>query len=143
MMKLLILNGPNLNMQGKREPEIYGSGSFEDFFSALQTLFTDIELTYKQSNVEGELINLLQQANEQVDGVLLNGGGYTHTSVALGDAVASIQIPVLEIHISNLLTREAFRHTSYLGPVCKGSIMGLGLDGYRLGVEAMRLLVKK
>jgi 3-dehydroquinate dehydratase-2 len=143
MMKLLILNGPNLNMQGKREPEIYGSGSFEDFFSALQTLFTDIELTYKQSNVEGELINLLQQANEQVDGVLLNGGGYTHTSVALADAVASIQIPVLEIHISNLLTREAFRHTSYLGPVCKGSIMGLGLDGYRLGVEAMRLLVKK
>ncbi|MFO7938228.1 MAG: type II 3-dehydroquinate dehydratase [Bacteroidales bacterium] len=142
-MKLLILNGPNLNMQGKREPEIYGSGSFEDFFSALQTLFTDIELTYKQSNVEGELINLLQQANEQVDGVLLNGGGYTHTSVALADAVASIQIPVLEIHISNLLTREAFRHTSYLGPVCKGSIMGLGLDGYRLGVEAMRLLVKK
>jgi len=142
MMKVLILNGPNLNMQGKREPEIYGSGSFEDFFSALQELFKDIELTYEQSNVEGELINLLQQANEHVDGVLLNGGGYTHTSVALADAVASMQIPVLEIHISNLLSREAFRHSSYLGPVCKGSIMGLGLDGYRLGVEAMRLLVK-
>jgi 3-dehydroquinate dehydratase-2 len=142
-MKLLILNGPNLNKLGKREPEIYGKGSFEDFFPALQSLFEDVELSYEQSNVEGELINMLHEADEQVDGVLLNGGGYTHTSVALADAVAAIRIPVVEIHISNLLTREAFRHSSYLGPVCKGSIMGLGLDGYRLGVEAMRMLIKK
>jgi 3-dehydroquinate dehydratase II len=132
MMKLLIINGPNLNLLGKREPQIYGNLSFETYFESLKQAFT-AELTYFQSNIEGEIIDCLQQST--ADGIILNAGGYTHTSVAIRDAISSIQIPVVEVHISNLLTRESFRHESLIGGVCVGSIMGLGLKGYELAIR--------
>lgn len=131
-MRILILNGPNLNLLGTREPEIYGNQTFLEYFKKLQTHFQG-ELEYIQTNVEGELINALH--NSSHDGIILNAGGYTHTSVALRDAVAGIQIPVVEVHISNLAQREEFRHNSFITAVCAGSIMGFGLDGYRLALE--------
>lgn len=133
-MKILILNGPNLNLLGIREPEIYGSDSFENYFNTLGKMYHDIEIEYYQSNVEGEIINKLHQVGFEYDGILLNAGGYTHTSVAIRDAIAAIKTPVLEIHISNITARENFRHTSLLSPVCVGSISGLGLQGYKLGI---------
>lgn len=142
-MKILVINGPNLNLLGQREPEIYGTTSFETFFSALKELFTEIELTYFQSNHEGALIDKLHDCIDQIDGVVLNAGGYTHTSVALADAVAAVKIPVVEVHISNLHKREGFRQKTLLGSVCVGSITGFGMDGYRLAVEALRMLIKK
>jgi 3-dehydroquinate dehydratase-2 len=135
-MRLLILNGPNLNLLGKREPEIYGHASFEDFFAELKAKFPQVEFEYFQSNVEGELINKLHERGFSFDGIIFNPGGYTHTSVAIGDAVAGIKTPVIEVHISNIFAREEFRHISYIAPKAKGSISGLGLDGYRLAVEA-------
>ncbi|HBB92419.1 MAG TPA: type II 3-dehydroquinate dehydratase [Bacteroidales bacterium] len=141
-MKILILNGPNLNLLGKREKSIYGSQSFEEYLDLLREIFQDIEMEYSQSNIEGELIDLLHTAPETFDGVVLNAGGYTHTSVAIADAIAAIKIPVVEVHISNLLKRESFRHISLLGPVCTGSIMGFGLDSYRLGIESLRVILK-
>lgn len=134
-MKILIINGPNLNMLGKREPEIYGSETFEDYFTQLQFRFKDTELSYYQSNIEGELISKLHEANESFDGVVLNGAAYTHTSVGLGDAVASISIPVIEVHISNTFAREEFRHHSYLSKYAKGIIVGFGLKSYDLAIE--------
>lgn len=131
-MRILILNGPNLNLLGTREPEIYGNQSFSAYFEKLKMQFEG-ELTYFQSNIEGELINELHQSTH--DGIIFNGGGYTHTSVALRDAIAAIQIPVVEVHISNLAQREEFRHNSVITAVCVGSIMGFGLDGYRLALE--------
>jgi 3-dehydroquinate dehydratase-2 len=142
-MKILILNGPNLNLLGTREKTIYGSKSFEEYLELLCELFSDLTIDYKQSNIEGELIDILHDAVNKYDGVLLNAGGYTHTSVALADAVAAISIPVVEIHISNLLKRESFRHVSLIGPNCAGSIMGFGLDSYRLGIESLRIAHKK
>lgn len=136
-MKILILNGPNLNLQGRRDPEIYGSRTFESFFEELKTRFPAVQLDYFQSNHEGVLIDTVQQADGHYDGIVLNAGGYTHTSVALRDAVAAVSLPVVEVHISSILAREGFRHTSLLAPVVKGSIMGFGLDSYRLGVEAL------
>lgn len=136
-MKITIINGPNLNLLGKREPEIYGNEGFESLLDRLQSRYPEIELTYSQSNVEGELVNLVQEADMKADGVVINPGGYTHTSVALADAIAAISIPVIEVHISNLLSREEFRHTSLTGRYCRGTVMGLGLDGYRLAVEAL------
>lgn len=136
-MKILILNGPNLNLQGRRNPEIYGTRTFEDLFGELKSRFPAVELDYFQSNHEGVLIDTIQQAGERYDGVVLNAGGYTHTSVALRDAVAAVSVPVVEVHISSILAREGFRHTSMLAPVVRGSIMGFGLDSYRLGVEAL------
>lgn len=136
-MKILILNGPNLNLQGRRETGVYGTQSFGDFFAALQARFPQAVLEYFQSNVEGELIDALQQAEGRFDGVVFNAGGYTHTSVALRDAIAAIAVPVVEVHISSILAREEFRHVSLLAPVAVGSIMGFGLDSYRLGVEAL------
>ena len=135
-MRLLILNGPNLNLLGKREPEVYGHASFEDFFAELKAKFPQVEFEYFQSNVEGELINKLHERGFGFDGIIFNPGGYTHTSVAIGDAVAGIKTPVIEVHISNIFAREEFRHISYIAPKAKGSISGLGLDGYRLAVEA-------
>lgn len=135
-MRLLILNGPNLNLLGKREPGIYGHASFEDFFAELKAKFPQVEFEYYQSNVEGELINKLHECGFTFDGIIFNPGGYTHTSVAIGDAVAGIKAPVIEVHISNIFAREEFRHISYVAPKAKGSISGLGLDGYRLAVEA-------
>lgn len=134
-MKLLILNGPNLNLLGTREPEIYGNQSMESYFSALQNKYPTINLEYYQSNVEGEIINKLQEVGFDYDGILLNAGGYTHTSVAIRDAISAIKTPVLEIHISNIYARESFRQISLLSEVCKGTISGLGLDGYLLGIE--------
>ncbi len=131
-MRILILNGPNLNLLGTREPEIYGNQTFLDYFKKLQTHFEG-ELEYIQTNVEGELINVLHNSNH--NGIVLNAGGYTHTSVSLRDAIAGIQTPVVEVHISNLAQREGFRHNSFITAVCAGSIMGFGMDGYRLALE--------
>ena len=131
-MKLAIINGPNLNLLGSREPSVYGVESFDDFFNRLSAQF-EVELTYFQSNVEGELINELQRSD--YDGFILNAGGYTHTSVALRDCIAAISVPVVEVHISNIHARETFRHESLLAPVCVGSIVGLGIDGYALAVR--------
>lgn len=136
-MRIIIINGPNLNLLGRREPHIYGNVSFEDFFKKLKTEFPKVKLEYFQSNTESELINKLHAVGFSYDGIILNAGGYTHTSVALADAVASIKSPVLEVHISNPYLREEFRHKSLLAPKCKGSISGLGLDGYRFAVEIL------
>lgn len=133
-MKIAIINGPNLNLLGKREPGIYGSESFEAFFALLGQNHPSVTLSYRQSNVEGELVNYLQEAGFQCDGILLNAGAYTHTSVAIRDAIAAIDAPVIEIHISNVFARETFRHTSLIAPKCLGSICGLGLRGYELGL---------
>lgn len=138
-MKILIINGPNLNLQGRRERGVYGSESFEEFVPKLRTEYPDDSIDYMQSNIEGEIVDALQHADGVYDGVLLNAGGYTHTSVAIRDAVAAIGVPVVEIHISNIAAREEFRHTTLLGAVAAGSIIGFGLDSYRLGVEALRL----
>ena len=135
-MKLLIINGPNLNLLGTRETSVYGNQTFEEYFKTLQTKFSKIELVYFQSNVEGELINKLHETGFSFDGIILNAGGYTHTSVALRDAIASIKTPVIEVHISNVFAREDFRHSSLIAPKCKGSISGFGMDSYRLAVES-------
>lgn len=134
-MQIAIINGPNLNLLGKREPGIYGSESFEDYFQQLQQAFPAVQFSYFQNNVEGEIINYLHQVGFSYDGILLNAGGYTHTSVAIRDAIAAIKTPVIEIHISNVYAREEFRHTSLIAPKCVGSICGLGMKGYKLGVE--------
>ncbi|MFY0254513.1 type II 3-dehydroquinate dehydratase [Chitinophaga sp. 30R24] len=134
-MQIAIINGPNLNLLGKRETGIYGSESFENYFKHLQREFPEDTFTYYQSNVEGELVNHLHEVGFSYDGILLNAGAYTHTSVALRDAIAGIKTPVLEIHISNIYAREEFRHTSLIAPKCIGSICGLGLNGYQVGVE--------
>lgn len=135
MARILILNGPNLNLLGSREPEVYGGRSFEEYLSDLRKLFPDHVIDHRQTNIEGELVDAIQQADGACIGVVLNAGGFTHTSVALRDAIAAIGAPVVEVHISNLLAREPFRHTSLTGGACAGSIMGLGLDGYRLAIE--------
>ncbi|MDR2936767.1 MAG: type II 3-dehydroquinate dehydratase [Rikenellaceae bacterium] len=135
--KVLIVNGPNLNLLGKREPGIYGATGFEEYFGNLQKIFPDVALDYYQSNIEGELIDTIHAAAGRYDGVVLNAGGYTHTSVALADAIGAISVPVVEVHISCILAREAFRHTSLIAPRCKGSVMGFGLDSYRLGILAL------
>jgi 3-dehydroquinate dehydratase-2 len=134
-MKLVIINGPNLNLLGVREKSIYGTESFESFLEKLKNRYPDIELSYFQSNIEGELINKLHLEGFSADGIILNAGGYTHTSVALADAVSAITSPVLEVHISNIYARESFRHHSYLSSRCKGVICGLGMEGYRLAID--------
>jgi len=135
-MKLIIINGPNLNLLGIREPSVYGNLTFDEYFKTLQNKFKNIELNYYQSNIEGELINKLHDIGFTYDGILLNAGGYTHTSVAIRDAIAAIKTPVIEIHISNVYAREDFRHHSLIAPECKGSITGFGMDSYRLGIES-------
>ena len=133
-MKILIINGPNLNLLGKREPEIYGNRSFEQFLDELRGQFPHVELDYFQSNHEGDLIDRIQETGFSTDGIVLNAGAFTHTSIALADAVGAITTPVIEVHISNVHKRESFRHHSYLSAKCVGCIVGLGLDGYRLAV---------
>ncbi len=135
MLHIAIINGPNLNLLGTREPHIYGNQSFEQYFSALKARFPGIDLQYYQSNIEGELINLLHVCMGKVQGIILNAGAYTHTSIALADAVAAIGIPVVEVHISNVLSREEFRKTSFIASKCVGSISGLGMEGYALAVQ--------
>lgn len=142
-MKVLIMNGPNLNLVGQREPGIYGEEAFEPYFERLKKEYPEVELDYFQSNVEGVLIDRLQQDGFLVDGIILNAGGYTHTSVAIRDAVKAIKAPVVEVHISNITAREEFRHTSMITPVCIGMICGFGLDGYRLALEALKERVGK
>jgi 3-dehydroquinate dehydratase-2 len=136
-MKISIINGPNLNLLGKREPEKYGKRSFEDYLSSLRGKYPEIDFEYYQSNVEGELINEIQKKGFSSDGIILNAGGYTHTSVAIADAIASIKAPVIEVHITNIAAREEFRHNSLIARNCTGSISGFGLDSYRLAVEAI------
>ncbi|MBQ7471809.1 MAG: type II 3-dehydroquinate dehydratase [Prevotella sp.] len=137
-MKIQIVNGPNLNLLGRREPGIYGKRGFEDFLKELRDRYPNVEIGYYQSNVEGELINHLQEVGFQADGIVLNAGAYTHTSVALRDCIKSIDSPVVEVHISNVHQREEFRHHSMISAVCRGVICGFGLDSYRLAIEALR-----
>lgn len=138
-MKILILNGPNLNLQGRRDTDVYGTKTFEEFLEELRARYVEDRLDYLQSNVEGELINALHGSVGEYDGVVFNAGGYTHTSVALRDAISAISTPVVEVHISSILAREEFRHVSMLAPVAVGSIMGFGLNSYVLGIEALKL----
>ena len=138
MKKILILNGPNLNLQGKRDTDIYGTTTFEEYIATLAERFAGrATFDYFQSNIEGELINAIHSSVGLYDGIVLNAGGYTHTSVALRDAISAVSTPVVEVHISSILAREEFRHISMIAPVAKGSIMGFGLDSYRLGVESL------
>ncbi len=137
MKKIQIINGPNLNLLGKREPGIYGSSSFDAYLPQLQAKYPDVEISYYQSNVEGELINKMQEVGFSCDGIVLNAGAYTHTSVALQDCIRSLAVPVIEVHISNVHQREEFRHKSLISCACKGVICGFGLDSYRLAVEAL------
>ena len=135
-MKVLIINGPNLNLLGKREPEIYGAHSFDDYFKELQNKFLDVDLSYFQSNIEGEIIDKLHEVGFSYDGVILNAAAYTHTSVGIGDAVKAIETPVVEVHISNVHAREEFRHQSFIAANAKGVIVGFGLKSYDLAIES-------
>lgn len=134
-MKILIINGPNLNLLGRREPDVYGNKTFENYFLELKDMFPQVTLEYFQSNHEGGLIDKLHETGFELDGIVLNAGAYTHTSIALADAIGAIKTPVIEVHISNIHAREAFRHHSFLSAKCAGSIVGLGLDGYRLAID--------
>tara|TARA_R110002072_G_scaffold22502_5_gene78934 strand:+ start:179 stop:598 length:420 start_codon:yes stop_codon:yes gene_type:complete len=135
-MKLIIINGPNLNLLGKREPEIYGANSFDDYFKVLQNKFLDVDLSYFQSNIEGEIIDKLHEVGFNYDGIILNAAAYTHTSVGIGDAVKGIETPVVEVHISNVHAREEFRHQSFIAANAKGVIVGFGLKSYELAVQS-------
>lgn len=136
MKKIIIINGPNLNLLGKREPEIYGSNSFKDFFDGLKEEYTTIQLEYYQSNIEGKIINKLHEVGFNFDGIILNAAAYTHTSVGIADAVKGIETPVIEVHISNVHSREDFRHVSYIAPNAKGVITGFGLQSYQLAIQS-------
>jgi len=135
-MKILVINGPNLNLLGKREPEVYGTQTFEEYFSILQFKFKNVELEYFQSNIEGELIGKIQEVGFSYDGIVLNAAAYTHTSVGIGDAIKAIETPVIEVHISNTFSREDFRHQSYISPNAKGVILGFGLQSYELALQS-------
>ena len=143
MKKLVIINGPNLNLLGKREPEIYGSQTFEDYLEVLKSKYNNVDLEYFQSNIEGELIDKLQEVGFSHDGIILNAAAYTHTSVGIGDAVKAIEVPVVEVHISNTFSREEFRHQSYISPNAKGVILGFGLKSYDLAIESFIFWVWK
>lgn len=135
-MKICIINGPNLNLLGKREPEIYGSQTFEDYLEILKSKFPNVELSYYQSNIEGELIGKIQEVGFSHDGIILNAGAYTHTSIGIGDAIKSITTPVVEVHISNTFSRESFRHQSYISGNAKGVILGFGMKSYELAIQS-------
>ncbi len=137
MMKIQVINGPNINLLGKREPSIYGNVSFEDYLQRLRAAFPDVHIDYFQSNVEGEMINKLHEVGFDCDGIVLNAGAYTHTSIALQDAIRAITAPVIEVHISNVHKREEFRHKSMISCACLGVICGFGLDSYRMAVDAL------
>jgi 3-dehydroquinate dehydratase II len=141
-MKIQIINGPNLNLLGKREPEKYGNVTFGDYLASLKKLFPGVSIDHFQSNVEGEIINKIHETGFDFDGIILNAGGYTHTSVSIADAVSAVSAPVIEVHITNISAREGFRHNSIVGRYCAGSIIGFGLFGYKLAVEALIEMVK-
>lgn len=136
MMKFIIINGPNLNLLGTREPEIYGKEGFDQFLSELRSEFPSVEIDYFQSNIEGEIINKLHEVGFSYTGIILNAGAYTHTSIAIGDAIKAITTPVVEVHLSNVFARESYRHESFLTPVCKGCISGFGLKSYKLALHS-------
>lgn len=136
VMKIIIINGPNLNLLGTREPEVYGSESFESYFETLQNQFNTIQLSYYQSNIEGELISKLQEVGFNYDGIIINAGAYTHTSIGIADAIKAITTPVVEVHISNTFSRETFRHQSFISPHAKGVIIGFGLKSYALALQS-------
>ena len=135
-MKIIIINGPNLNLLGKREPEVYGNETFESYFEKLQVQFPTVTLEYYQSNIEGEIISKIQEIGFDYDGIVLNAGAYTHTSIGIGDAIKSITTPVVEVHISNTFSRESFRHKSYISPNAKGIVIGFGLKSYELALKS-------
>lgn len=135
-MKILIINGPNLNIIGKRQTEYYGQVNFEHFLTQLKNAYKKVQIDYSQSNREGDIIDFIQRAEDHYDGIILNAGAYTHTSIAIADAIQSVSVPVVEVHITNIYAREQFRHTSYTAPYCKGVIAGFGLLGYRLALES-------
>lgn len=137
MKKILILNGPNINLIGKREPSIYGNESFDSYFNNLKKSYSEISFTVKQSNHEGEIIDFIHEYGFDYDGIILNAGGYTHTSIAIRDAISAVNSPVIEVHISNIYSREEFRHKSLISGVCKGTICGFGLKSYKLAIEAL------
>lgn len=139
MKKIIIINGPNLNLLGKREPEIYGSLTFETYFESLKAKFPEFELFYFQSNIEGLLIDKIHETGFSYDGIIINAGAYTHTSIAIADAIRAVKTPVIEVHISNVYSREEFRHHSYLSAACKACVIGFGMDSYRLALESFRL----
>ena len=142
-MKILIINGPNLNLLGKREESVYGSMSFDAYLSSLKTMYGEDEILYGQSNHEGEIIDMIHRAGfGEVDAIILNAGAYTHTSIAISDAIRAVKAPVIEVHISNVMARESYRHTSYISASCVGTIAGFGLDSYRLAVEAVKNIKK-
>jgi 3-dehydroquinate dehydratase-2 len=136
-MKIQIINGPNLNLLGKREPEKYGNVTFEDYLTSLKKIFPGVRIDYFQSNIEGEIINKIHETGFDYDGIILNAGGYTHTSVSIADAISAVNAPVIEVHITNISAREGFRHNSIIGRYCTGSIIGFGLLGYKLAIEAL------
>ena len=138
-MKIVILNGPNLNLLGVREPDVYGKMSFDNYLEELRKKYPEETIVYYQSNSEGQLIDKIHEVGFEYDGIIFNAGGYTHTSVAIADAVSAVKAVVIEVHISNIARREGFRHTSFLAPVCEGSIAGFGLDSYELALQALRL----
>lgn len=140
-MRVIIINGPNLNLLGQREPSVYGADSFEAYFATLQRAYPQLELSYFQSNHEGALLDKLHEVGFSYDGIILNAGAYTHTSVALHDAIRAITTPVVEVHISNTFAREAFRHHSYIAAVAKGVIVGFGMESYRLALESICLMI--
>lgn len=137
MIRIAIINGPNLNLTGKREPEIYGTQSFEDYFEILKSRYPDVHLEYYQSNHEGSLIDKIQEIGFDYDGIVLNAGGYTHTSIALGDCIRAVKTPVIEVHISDINSREPYRKISMIGPACKATFAGFGLDSYRMGIDSI------
>lgn len=141
-MEVLIINGPNLNLLGVREPGVYGSKSFDDYLCELRTIYSDININYYQSNHEGDIIDAIHKSGFTVDGIILNAGAYTHTSLAIADAISAVTSLVIEVHISNVFKREEFRHHSFLSPVCKGSIVGFGLNSYRLAIESLLMQTK-
>ena len=138
MKRILIINGPNLNLLGKREPEVYGTLTFEAYFETLKSKFSDFQLEYYQSNIEGLLIDKIHEVGFSFDGIIINAGAYTHTSIAIADAIRAIKTPAIEVHISNVYSREEFRHHSYLSAACKACVVGFGLDSYRLALESFR-----
>lgn len=136
-MKIQIINGPNLNLVGKRQTGLYGEMSMDEYLDYLRKSFSDIQIDYFHSNIEGELVDKIQEVGFSYDGIVINAGGYTHTSVSIADALAAVETPVVEVHITNILARDEYRHVSFIANACKGSIMGFGLDSYRLGIEAL------
>ncbi len=142
-VKILVINGPNLNLLGKREPQVYGSQTLDDIIESLRSSFSDVEIEHYQSNIEGELIDAIQASEETYDGIVLNAGGYTHTSVAIRDAISGCDVPVVEVHMSNIAAREEFRHNSLIAGVCIGGIAGFGAHSYTLAVEALRTYLEE